>query len=179
MAISRQPALRDSIAAPILQSHMSQVRQLLQAFDDSWSNRCESLHSALQGVTAEESCWQDSSYAAEPLLEGLPEPGTIRWHVAHLEHSARHYTAILRERPVTHEPMTSPPGIAEVFQLIDRLERARRLLRIEIEKLSDLDLEASCARGMSVAEFLRMVIRHESWHAGQVVVIRRLYRQRP
>jgi len=156
---------------------MSQIRQLLQAFDDSWAHGCESLRSALQGVTAEESSWQHCSYAAEPLVEGLPEPGTIRWHVAHLEHSARHYTAILRERPVEHEPITSPLEIAEILESIDRLERARRLLRVEIEKLSDLDLEAPCARGMNVAEFLRMAIRHEAWHAGQIAVIRRLYKQ--
>jgi uncharacterized damage-inducible protein DinB len=29
---------------------------------------------------------------------------------------------------------------------------------------------------MTVAEFLLMVIRHEAWHAGQIVVIRRLHR---
>jgi uncharacterized damage-inducible protein DinB len=157
---------------------MFQVVQLLQAFDDSWSHGCESLLSALQGVTSEEASWQDSSYAAEPSMEGLPEPGTIGWHVAHLEHCARHYAAIVRERPIAHEPMTPPPGIAGIFESIDRLERARRLLRVEIEKLNDADLQAPCARGMSVAEFLRMAIRHEAWHAGQVAVIRRLYRQR-
>ena len=156
---------------------MSQVVQLLQAFDDSWSHGCESLRSVLLGVTSEESSWQDCSYAAEPLVQGLPEPGTIRWHVAHLEHCARHYTAILRERPIAHEPLTPPPGIADLPELTDRLERARRLLRAEIEQLSDVDLQAPCTRGMNVAEFLRMVIRHESWHAGQLAVVRRLYRQ--
>ena len=48
----------------------------------------------------------------------------------------------------------------------------------EIEKLSDMDLGDPCARGMDVAEFLRMAIRHETWHAGQIAVIRHLYRQR-
>lgn len=157
---------------------MSPVVQLLQAFDDSWSHRCESLRSVLQDVSSEEASWQDSSYAAEPLVQDLPEPGTIRWHVAHLEHCARHYTAIVRERPIEHEPMTAPPGIAEIGELIHRLESARLLLRREIEKLSETDLQAPCARGMNVDQFLRMVIRHETWHAGQIVVIRRLYRQR-
>lgn len=157
---------------------MPQVVQLLQAFDDSWSHECESLHSVLESVTAEESSWQDSSYAAERFVPGLPEPGTIRWQVAHLEHCARHYSTILRERPIGREPLTPVPGVADLPELIDRLKRARRLLREEIEKLSDKDLEAQCARGMNVADFLRMVIRHEAWHAGQIAVIRRLYRQR-
>ena len=157
---------------------MSQVVQLLQAFDDSWSHGCESLRSVLQDVSSEEPSWQHCSYAAEPLVEDLPQPGTIRWHVAHLEHCARHYAAVVRERPTEHEPTTAPPGIAEIGELIDRLEHARRLFRSAIENMDDTDLQGPCARGMDVAEFLRMVIRHETWHAGQIVVIRRLYRQR-
>lgn len=102
---------------------MSQVVQLLQVFDDSWSHECESLCSVLRSVKSEESSWQDHSYAAEPLVQGLPEPGTIRSHVAHLEHCARHYTAILRERPIAHESLTPPPGTGDLPELIERLER--------------------------------------------------------
>jgi uncharacterized damage-inducible protein DinB len=29
---------------------------------------------------------------------------------------------------------------------------------------------------MTIAAFVVMVIRHEAWHTGQIVVIRRLYR---
>ena len=155
---------------------MSQVVQLLQAFDDSWSHECESLRSVLVGVTSEESSWQDCSYAAEPWVQGLPEPGTIRWHVAHLEHCARHYTAILRERPITDEPLTPPSEAADLPDLIDRLERVRRAFRRDIEKLNDKDLLTPCARWMNVDEFLLMTIRHEAWHAVQLAVIRRLYR---
>src|SRR5437764_8446620 len=71
-----------------------------------------------------------------------------------------------------------PPGVADLPQLIHRLEGSRRSLRTEIERLSDADLDAPCVREMSVAKFLRMVVRHEVWHAGQVAVIRRLYRLR-
>jgi len=158
---------------------MSQVLCLLQMFDDTWSHECESLCSILQGVTFEESLWQSPAYAAEPFVEGLPQPGTIFWQVAHLEHCARHYMQILRDRPVAHEPPTPPPGTADLAQLIHRLEEARRLLREEIQRLSEVELDDPCVRGMSVAEFVRMAIRHEAWHAGQVVIIRRMYRQRP
>jgi len=157
---------------------MSQVALLLQAFDDMWSHECESLRSVLRGVALEESSWQDAAYATETLVQGLPNPGTICWQIAHLEHCARHYTEILRGRPVVHEPLTPPPGIPELSELIYRLQRARRLLREQIERLSDIDLEGACARGMNVSEFLRVAARHEAWHAGQVAVIRRLYRHR-
>jgi len=155
---------------------MSQVAQLLRAFDDSWSHECESLRSVPQGVTPEESSWQDSSYAAEPLVQGIPEAGAIRWDIAHLEHCARHYTAILRERPITDEPLTPPSEATDLPDLIDRLERVRRAFRREIEKLNDKDLLTPCARRMNVDEFLLMTIRHEAWHAGQLAVIRHLYR---
>src|SRR5215468_8638260 len=137
---------------------MYQILHILHAFDEGWIHQCESLRSVLHDVTAEESRWQHPAYAAEVLVGGLPQPGTICWHVAHLEHCARHYTAILRGRPLADEPVTPPPGIAELSELTERLERARRLFRTEIENLSDTDLKASCARGMNVAEFLRMAI---------------------
>jgi hypothetical protein len=108
-------------------------------------------------------------------VEGLPKPGTIRWQVAHLEHCARHYTEILRKRPIAREPVTPPPGIDDFAELINRLERARQE---EIQQLSEADLDAPCVRGMCVAQFVRGIIRHEAWHAGQLAVIRRLYRQR-
>jgi uncharacterized damage-inducible protein DinB len=157
---------------------MSKIQCLLQMFDETWSHQCESLRSILRGVSSEESLWQSSAYAAESPTEGLPVPGTIRWHVAHLEHCARHYTEILRNRPLAHEPATPSPGNAGLAELINQLERARRLLREEIQRLSEIDLDAPCARGMNVGEFVRMALRHETWHAGQIAVVRRLYGRR-
>jgi hypothetical protein len=121
---------------------MSQVLCLLQMFDDTWSHQCESLSSILQGVTSAESSWQSPAYAAEPLMQALSEPGTIRWQVAHLEHCARHYTEILRKRPIAREPATPPPGISELPELVNRLKHARQLLREEIQRLREVDLDA-------------------------------------
>src|SRR5207244_13380572 len=150
---------------------MSQVLCLLQMFDDNWERQVESLVRILQGVTSEESLWQGPAYAAEPFVQGLPEPGTIRWQVAHLEHCARHYTEILRKRPIAREPATPPPGIAELPELINRLECARRLLREEIQRLSEVDLDGQCARGMGVAEFVCLVFRQVVWDGVQVVFV--------
>src|SRR5436309_14884127 len=100
---------------------MSQVLCLLQMFDDNWSHQCESLRSIFQVVTSEESLWQGLAYAAETFVQGLPEPGTIRWQVAHLEHCARHYTEILSKRLIARETATPPSGIADMPVLINRL----------------------------------------------------------
>jgi hypothetical protein len=80
--------------------------------------------------------------------------------------------------PIVHEPLTPPPRTVDLPELIDRLERARQSLREEIVKLSDMDLEDQCARGMKVGQFLRMVIRHDAWHGGQLAVIRRVYQHK-
>src|SRR5437762_8904479 len=64
---------------------MSQIVFLLKAFDENWSHQCESLDSILADVTSEESEWQHAAYSGETLVQGLPEPGTIRWHVARSE----------------------------------------------------------------------------------------------
>ena len=62
--------------------------------------------------------------------------------------------------------------------LLASMQRAHAELRAEVAGLSERDLGRECARGMDVEEFLRMVIRHDSWHAGQIMVIRRLHRER-
>src|SRR5207237_6754589 len=119
---------------------MSQIVFLLKAFDENWSHECESLDSILADVTSEESEWQHAAYSGETLVQGLPEPRRIRWHVAHLEHCARHYAEILRTRQVTHEPPPPPPGVADLAQLFHRLEGARRSLGTGIDSLRDAAL---------------------------------------
>ena len=40
----------------------------------------------------------------------------------------------------------------------------------------DEDLALKCPNGMSVSEFMAGTIRHDTWHASQVAVARRLFR---
>jgi uncharacterized damage-inducible protein DinB len=56
------------------------------------------------------------------------------------------------------------------------LQTANAELRGQIGKLTEAGLTQPCARGMTVGEFVRMVIRHETWHAGQIAVTHRLFR---
>jgi hypothetical protein len=76
---------------------MSSLDQLLQMFDDAWSHKYESVKTVLNDVTPEEALWQHPAYSATDRMPGMPAAGTILWQVAHLEHSARHYTQILRD----------------------------------------------------------------------------------
>lgn len=157
---------------------MTNVALLLDAFDQNWSHQWESLQPLLQDVSSDEACWQHPSYVSEQDPKGLPEPGTIRWHLGHLEMCARRYVQILHTRPVAENPNVPPPSLTDVRELVRHLEQTRSELRAEIACIDDASLTARCRGEMTVAEFLLMVIRHEAWHAGQIVVIRRLYRTR-
>src|SRR5262245_3478520 len=155
---------------------MSSLDQLLQTFDEAWSHKDESIKTVLSDVTPEEALWRYPAYSATDQMPGMPVAGTILWQVAHLEHSARHYTRILRDRPVSDEPMTLPPKMSTLLELLAMLQTAHAELRGEIAKLTEAGLSQPCARGMTVGEFVRMVIRHDTWHAGQITLTRRLFR---
>ncbi|NUO79276.1 DinB family protein [candidate division KSB1 bacterium] len=155
---------------------MSSLDQLLQTFDEAWSYRCESITDVLEGVTPEEAQWQHHSYAEEQGYEDEPPAGTILWQIAHLAHAARHYQEVLRLRPVVMEPRTEMPFASNLAEWSEALERYSRELRKYVATLSEDDLLQPCARDMNVGEFVRMAIRHMTWHAGQIAVARRLYR---
>lgn len=155
---------------------MSEATVLLKAFDDNWSHRWESLRPLLVEVTDDEASWQHQAYTGERDPMGLAEPGTIRWHVGHLEQNARRYVHVLRSRPVAKNPDVPAPTLSNIRDIVERFERVRSELRAEIAQVEDADLDDLCRGEMTVGEFVRMVIRHEIWHAGQIVVIRRLYR---
>lgn len=157
---------------------MSGHDQLLRMYDETWDRPDESVRTALKGVTPAEAKWQHPAYAREEQMPGMPAPGTILWQIAHLAHSARHYAEILRHGPVSEEPRTPPPPASTLSGLRANMQRDHAALRAEIAGLSESDLRQLCTRGTKVGEFLRMVIRHDTWHAGQIVVIRRLYRTR-
>ena len=157
---------------------MTQVTLLLKAFDDTWSHEGESLRPLLEGVTDHEAAWQHESYVDAQDAKGLTQPGTIRWHVGHLEQCSRRYVQILRTRPVAENPVIPAPALTTLSDMVHRFETVRHELRAEIARIEDADLTAPCRAAMTFDEFVLMVIPHEAWHAGQIAVIRRLYRTR-
>jgi len=150
------------------------IDQLICSLNDSIFHRDESVLSALEGIKNKESEWQHPAYSEEQ-WQGMPPSGTIGWHVAHLVHSYKHYAAIIRKRPVQDEPETLPPEIHEITELISNLCKAHEKLIRTISVIPDSELSGDCVRGMTLNEFLRMVIRHNAWHAGQIRLLRRLW----
>jgi uncharacterized damage-inducible protein DinB len=154
------------------------VHLFLRFFDDAWSHRSESLTAALADLTEAEAAWRHASYVAEQPWPGMPSAGTILWQIAHLEHCARHYNYLLVNRLVSRQPQTPPPESADLEGLLGALARSRSDFRRSIAALDDTHLDEPCFEDMNVEEFLRMAIRHETWHAGQIIIARRLFRAR-
>lgn len=154
------------------------VDQFLQTHDDLREHPAESLALALRNITADEWYWQHPAYADEPMMPGLPPPGTPAWHVVHLAHCARHYARILEGLPEAVEDDTPPPEFSGANDLLRCLDEERSRLHRRIAQLDDGDLDAAVVYGRSVRDFLGMVMRHDAWHAGQIAMLRRLYRHR-
>lgn len=158
---------------------MRAVDAFLRQMDDSWQHEWESLLPTLQGVTEEEAAWQAPCYRDETAASETPRAGTIHWHIAHLANCKHHYAACLRHRgkegPTPVEPHEPKASFAESLEQLKQIQRAQREV---IAALADEDLDSTVENGMSVAEYLTSTIRHDTWHAAQIVVARRLWRTR-
>lgn len=152
---------------------------LLLTFDHAWAHRWESLAAALDGVHPEEAAWQAPIYGDAETEPFWPLPGSIHWHVAHAAHCKRHYADLLLQR----ERAEPPPEPAREQALgydedLARLQQAHARQREAIAGLADADLDGRVGGRMGVAEFVAMTIRHDVWHASQIALARRLYRNR-
>ena len=156
---------------------MTRKEELLAAFDDAWSHKWESLEGALKGVSEEEAVYRHDSYADEPPEEGYPPAGTILWHLVHLAHCYRNYAVRIEHRPHQQEDVPAPPADS-LSEAIGNLKRYRMELRAAIEHVPEAALEEKLPAGEPVASFVRSVVRHDAWHAAQIVVVRRLWRTR-
>lgn len=148
---------------------------LLQ-FDVAWGHPFESITSALDGVSDAEAAWQAPCYRNEKREEGWPPPGTIRWQVCHLAHCKGHYTDILLRAGESEPPDVVPWTLRSSFaDERAALEEVHARQREALVGLGDDRLDVIAGNQMPFREFVSMFIRHDSWHAGQIAVARRLY----
>ncbi|MBK9976275.1 MAG: DinB family protein [Planctomycetes bacterium] len=155
---------------------MRAIELLLLAFDHALQHPWESLAGAVHELQPEEASWQPPAYATLDHDVGVGKPGTVLWYLNHLQHCHRHYTAVLQSRPVTQSPDTPPSGEQPLEEALKAVTQATAGLRAQIALLTDAELDQPCTDKSKVAEFLAGVVRHISWHAGQIATLRRLYR---
>jgi uncharacterized damage-inducible protein DinB len=158
---------------------MRAVDAFLLSLDHAWTHRWESLANVLDGIHPDEAGWQAPTYGDAEHEAGWPPPGSIHWQVAHIAHCKRSYTEYILQRDRPGRP-PAPPRLPDRTwdQEVVALKHAHARQRDAIASLTDADLETRVGNAMTVAEFLAMIIRHDIWHASQIAVARRLYRNR-
>lgn len=157
---------------------MTRKSEILAAFDDAWSDeKCESLTLALDGVTEEQAAYQHPIYSEVEPKQGYPSSGTILWHVVHLAHCCRSYASTIERRPEAPEEC-SPPPADSLARAILNLKRYRDALRTTIVSVPDDQLDDKVFDYDSIAQLVRMSVRHDAWHAAQIAVVKRMYRMR-
>lgn len=155
---------------------MDAVRALVAALDDAWSHRWESLQAALADLGEAEADHQPAAWRNEPREDGWPAPGTVRWQIAHLAYYKRYYADIAKGRG---EPVAEPRERVPLPTLADELAALAAAHAEEREAFAALlpaDLDLAAGGDMSMREFLAMAIRHDSWHASQIALLRRMAR---
>jgi len=157
---------------------MNSVEALLVVFDGAMNDEWESLSNACKDLTEEESVWQPPAYAREPHDQGVGRPGTILWHLNHLEMCHRHYIATLSNMNPDVSPDTKPPGELPLKQALSAVGAATKELRKVINQMMPDDLTRQVRPGRNAASFIAMISAHISWHAGMIKQTRRLCRHR-
>ena len=150
---------------------------LLLQMDHAWGHPWESLQSALKGVTEDMATWQSPAYRDEPKEPGRPLPGSIARHVQHLAACKAEYRLMILERPAKDPEGGSIPS-GTFPDLLAALTSAHEVLRAAVSALADADLQDPVGNGQPLSEYITMTIRHDTWHASQIALARRLWKTR-
>jgi hypothetical protein len=157
---------------------MNATEALLLVYDGALNDEWESLANAIKDLTEEESVWQPPAYKKEPHDQGVGRPGTILWHLNHLEMCHRHYIDVLTRMDAGNPPKTEPPGELPLKTALPALKKANAGLRAVIASLKSDDLTRQARPNRNAASFIAMVVAHICWHAGQIKQTRRLHSKR-
>ena len=156
---------------------MTRKDELLAAFDDALSHEWESIEYAIKDLTDEEAAYQHPAYRDEPPEDGHPPAGTALWHLVHLQNCYDYYNIGIQSRPNKAEEVWTA-GASTVAEAIANLMKSRATLRSTVAELTESQLDDKLGSGRTVIELVRASIRHDAWHAGQIMVARRLWRTR-
>lgn len=147
----------------------SRVEFLLKGVDDGW--RITPFAKFLDGLTAEEANWRPA-----PEFHSIAE---IINHVAYwLEYRARQ----VRGEPL--EPLLpipaageAPPSMPGYPDCLENLHNQFEALHNAVAALQEEDVDRPPKEGSprSIMELVSNIIAHNAYHAGQIVLLRRLW----
>ena len=142
---------------------------------DSWSHPWDSLASVLPGITQEAAAWACPAYADDiETPADWPKPGSILWQLNHILACKAGYTSVLRA--MDHDADADTPPLHDLAQLKAALASAGEAYITALLERSDEDFARVIGRDLTLRAFIDSNLRHEIWHAGQIAVLKRLYR---
>lgn len=153
---------------------MNRTSVLVQGFHDAWSHKWESFTPVIDGLSQAEAEWQHPSYTDIEIEEGWPPNGTILWHITHIIHCQERYARVIRQWGTSAESQTAVFETLDLAPLLARLEHAHNILLACIADVKDEQLDILTGN-MTMQEFILMSTRHDTWHASQIAMTRRLY----
>jgi hypothetical protein len=151
---------------------------LLLAFDSALADQWESLQPVLADLSDEKAAWQPPAYAQVPHDEGVGVPGTILWHLNHLEWSHRLMAAMLPSRAEDRKAGIPPPGELPLGEILPKLKQAEASMRAAVADLRPEDLPAACTSRENNAEIVLGATRHLAAHTGKIIQTNRLFKHR-
>ena len=157
---------------------LTEKQTLLAAFDDAWSHRGESFETATKDLSEEEAQYIHPVYADVPEEDGWPNAGSILWHLVHMEYWYRYYIDCLEKPTEEKAPLPATDSAASLAEAMQKLLAQRKTLRNMISDIPDPGLDFSLRGRIRTGEFIRMIIRHDTYHTAQIALARRLYRNR-
>ncbi len=139
-------------------------------FDNAWNHAWESLLTILDGVTEPEASWQAPCYRDASADEHGTAAGSIRWHVRHLAQCKRGYALRLRGDRAARTPDVDAKPSATWAEDMTELRAAHEDQRRAIDEL------AADAMTTTDSDFITNNVRHDTWHGGQIALVRRMWR---
>ncbi|MDZ4745652.1 MAG: DinB family protein [bacterium] len=153
---------------------MNSTSVLVQAFHDAWSHKWEAFTPVIAGLTQVEADWQHPSYADLEKDEGWPPNGSILWHIAHMIECSERYIRVITKWDHATESQPANFDSLNLVYLLARLQTAHTDLARCVSDIRE-DRYLTTKSGMTLQEFVLMCARHDTWHAAQIAMGRRLY----
>lgn len=152
---------------------MNRIELLLTGWDFCYDREdwAPPLGDALKGVTAAQADWKPEGFAGNTIWE------TVNHLIFYKERLLRRWTGEEKEYPagVTNDDTFAVPENSEAAwqETLARSERVHRQLRDKLAQLSEADLE-NAIPGKNLEEWMHSLIRHDAYHTGQIVLLRKL-----
>jgi len=142
---------------------------------NSWDHPWEGFRSSFGGCNQTEAEWVAPCYEGVEMEMGWPKAGSILWHLNHVGACKAAYTWDLLH-PVEVENKSTWNVIFEMANLATVLNDVNDSFVLATKSFS-YNGKIMGKGGHEFGEYIGICLRHEIWHAGQIALIRRMYKR--